>query len=236
MRERDEYAASFRASPRMVLGGGLILLGVAFTLDNLDLVDADRWLRFWPLLLVAFGASKILSGTGASEWVGGSIWMLVGGWLIAYDLGLVPYGIFDLWPLLFVALGITLIARAFGGPRTRETTDIGRVIHAFAFMSGVERRSSSPRFAGGSLTAIMGGCEVDLTRAQGTDGEARLDCFAFWGGIEVRVPANWTVTSRVFPIMGAFEDNVLPADSDEEPHGHLVLTGWAIMGGVEVKS
>jgi hypothetical protein len=141
----------------------------------------------------------------------------------------------DLWPLLFVALGVTLIVRAFGGSRTSGESDLDAVIHGFAFMSGVERRSRSANFRGGSLTAVMGACEVDLSQAKGTAGEARIDCFAFWGGVEIRVPANWTVSSQVLPIMGAFEDNVLPSNT-EEPGGHLVVTGWAIMGGVEVKS
>lgn len=235
MRDRDDGSAAFKASPRVILGGGLILLGVLFTMDNLELVDAEQWLRFWPLLLVAFGASKILSGIGLSDWVGGAIWIAVGGWLIAYDMDLVPYSLVDLWPLIFVALGVTLIARAFGGPRSKDGVDTGAVVHGFAFMSGVERRSSSQEFKGGSLTAIMGGCEVDLTRARVPSGEASLDCFAFWGGIEVRVPPTWTVTSRVFPIMGGFEDNVVPSEGEEQT-GRLVLTGWAIMGGVEVKS
>ena len=30
--------------------------------------------------------------------------------------------------------------------------------------------------------------------------------FAFWGGIEIKVPEDWTVVTRVMPLMGGVED------------------------------
>jgi hypothetical protein len=34
----------------------LIALGVIFLLDNMDLLDLHRALRYWPVLLIALGA------------------------------------------------------------------------------------------------------------------------------------------------------------------------------------
>jgi hypothetical protein len=73
--------------------------------------------------------------------------------------------------------------------------------------------------------------ELDLRKANLT-GTAYLDVVAFWGGIEIKVPAGWTVDGRVVTLMGAFENKV---DSPPVSGGpHLVLRGHAIMGAVIV--
>jgi hypothetical protein len=55
-----------------------------------------------------------------------------------------------------------------------------------------------------------------------------------WGGIEIRVPEDWTVVSKVVPVMAGVEDKTRP------PQGatahRLVLRGLALMGGVEIKN
>jgi len=55
-----------------------------------------------------------------------------------------------------------------------------------------------------------------------------------WGGIEIRVPENWTVSGRVTPILGGYEDKTRP------PQGatthRLVVRGFAIMSGIEIKN
>ena len=78
----------------------------------------------------------------------------------------------------------------------------------------------------------MGGVELDLRKAVITDGTAFLDVVAFWGGIEVKVPAGWTVDGRVVPVAGAFENKVDPLASSDGPR--LVVRGHAIMGAVVV--
>lgn len=50
-------------------GGLLVLLGVLFLLDNLDIFDVDVWNLFWPLLLIVWGVSLLLrvAGSGGKE-------------------------------------------------------------------------------------------------------------------------------------------------------------------------
>jgi hypothetical protein len=58
--------------------------------------------------------------------------------------------------------------------------------------------------------------------------------FAMWGGIEIRVPDDWTVVSRVTPVLGGFDDKTRP--SPGAGAHRLVIRGFAIMGGIEVKN
>jgi hypothetical protein len=45
--------------PRLLMGALVIVLGGLLLLSNLHLVDAETFLRFWPLLLVALGLNMI---------------------------------------------------------------------------------------------------------------------------------------------------------------------------------
>ena len=78
----------------------------------------------------------------------------------------------------------------------------------------------------------MGHCEIDLRPAGITDpNEPVLEVFALWGGIEVRVPADWTVISQVDPILGGFEDKTQPPKEETK---RFIIRGPVIMGGIEV--
>jgi predicted membrane protein len=102
-----------------------------------------------------------------------------------------------------------------------------------AILGGVSRGNNSSAFRGGDLLAIMGGCEIDLRKAA-INGEATIDVFAMWGGIELRVPEDWTVVNRVVPLLGGVDDKTRPPQGTT---GHLlVLRGFAIMGGIEIKN
>ena len=48
-----------------------------------------------------------------------------------------------------------------------------------------------------------------------------------------RIPADWSVEGHVMPLMGGFEDKTRRPLDDRK---RLVITGLAVMGGVEVKN
>ena len=69
----------------------------------------------------------------------------------------------------------------------------------------------------------MGGVTLDLRQAKMTPEGAVLDAFAFWGGIEIKVPESWQVRGEVIPLMGGFEDKTRPKPGAVE--GTLVIPG-----------
>ena len=107
-----------------------------------------------------------------------------------------------------------------------------QTVDVTAVLGGFERRVHTQDFRGGEVTAVMGGCSLDMRGASMT-GEAVLHVFAFWGGVTLKVPPDWTVVLQGTPIMGGFEEKtVAPPDSSKR----LVVRGYAIMGGVEVRN
>jgi hypothetical protein len=229
-----------RRQPRIILTAHLmfglmfILLGVVFTLDQLDLEGAHTYLRYWPVCFIALGAAKLWQVRGGhGNPVSGVIFMVIGAWILLDTLDLMREVRFEFWPLLLIFVGGMIVWQGLRGRRERGPADLNDTINAVAILSGVKRGSNSATFRGGELSAFMGGCEVDLRNAA-INGEAVIDVFAMWGGIVIRVPENWSVDGRVTPIMGGFEDQsgAAPAAS---PH-RLVVRGFVIMGGVEIKN
>jgi hypothetical protein len=112
--------------------------------------------------------------------------------------------------------------------------DSNSTISAFVLLGGLKRTNDSQDFRGGEATAIMGGCEIDLRQASIKEGDAVLDLFAFWGGIEVRIPEDWSVVLEGIPVLGGYEDNSHPPKGDARKR--LIIKGYAVMGGVEIKN
>ena len=115
----------------------------------------------------------------------------------------------------------------------RSSSNDNSTMTVVAVMGGVARGNNSRAFRRADLFAFMGGCEIDLRKAA-INGEAVVDIFCMWGGIEIRVPVDWTVVSQVVPLMGGVDDKTRPPQAATAHR--LTLRGMALMGGVEVKN
>jgi predicted membrane protein len=228
----------FRMSFQLFFGFFIIVLGVLYTLENLGILYAHDILRYWPILIAFFGVSRLVQSqtTGQKAW--GVFWIIVGTFWFLDRLDILYFNIWDLWPLILVAIGFSLIWRpsrprdAFPGGST--VGDSGSLINAFALLGGFKRSNDSQDFRGGDATAIMGGCEIDLRKASIRDGEAVLHLMAVMGGIEIWVPESWVVVMQGVPVLGGFEDKTHPSSSDTNQR--LIVKGYSVMGGVEIKN
>lgn len=229
---------SFRLSARLLVGLFVIALGVVFLLDNLRLIYAEDLLRFfWPAIFLLIGVFKLVGRGSTFHRVLGMVFTFIGLWLLLEELHLLPFyvGLDDLWPLILVAVGLALVFGAFRRNGSGRWQVADPTVHAFALMAGNHVASTSRELRGGSLAAVMGGCELDLRGAEPAAGGAVIDAFAFWGGVEIWVPEGWSVTSKVFPLMGAFEDKT-HSGGGEEAGKNLTIKGFAVMGGIEVNN
>jgi class 3 adenylate cyclase len=90
---------------------------------------------------------------------------------------------------------------------------------------------------GGKTTAVavMGGCDLDLRRAEIEGPEVEITAVAFWGGVKVIVPEGFDVELRGFSFMGG--RSIRLRDVPIVPGSpRIVVRGFAIMGGVDVRS
>lgn len=221
---------------QVVLGLMVVAVGILFTLDNLGVLDAEDYLRYWPAGLVVVGVLKLWHATRDGHgWFGGLLFLVIGSWMLIERIVYITINVRELLPLMLVFFGGYMVWRGFGGQRRERDADGHSSFSALAIMGGVTRRSSSQTFQGADLTAVMGGCEIDLRQASIAAGaDAVVDVFAFWGGIDIKVPEDWTVVTRAMPLLGGVEDRTR---APQTPTGkRLVIRGIVVMGGVSVKN
>jgi predicted membrane protein len=254
----DECTTIRGNAGRLALGLVVIAIGVLFTLDRLGYVDAGDFWEYWPVLLVAIGIGRVLQPRGTHERGFGLVLILFGVWFLLSNLDVIHYTFGDVWPVLLVVLGIMMVWRAITGPffetprrRLREavaaadgsaavagiatsSAETSGTVNSFALLGGVKRKVVSQDFRGGALTAILGGCELDLRHASISSGQAVIDTFALWGGIEIKVPQEWSVVVQGTPVLGAFDDKTVRVGGDGSKV--LVIKGIALMGGVDIKN
>ena len=221
----------FRNSSHLWFGIIAIIAGVLFTLDNLDVLDARMFFRLWPTLFILAGLNLLFNSQRRR--FTGSVFLILGLLLLLDNLDYIDFDASDLLPLLLVLLGVRVTQRH----RSRDEpvpSDADSTITAAGVLSGVERTCSSQDFKGGQLTAFMGGCEIDLREASIASGPAVIDIFVMWGGVELKVPEDWRVTTETQPILGGVVDRTRAPKGGSEKS--LILKGSAIMGGVEVRN
>jgi predicted membrane protein len=235
------------AAPQLIFGAFIIIVGSLFLLDNLRIIDAGNFSDYWPSFFVIIGLIRLAQAeSNAGRFIGFFI-ALIGLLWILQNLDLITFSLVDYWPVALVAAGIALIwktlgraARAPSGaapdgtPGTGPSAYVGTdVVNGVAVLGAFRRAINSQDFRGGTLTAFMGGCEIDLREASISSGEVVIDTMAVWGGIEIKVPQDWLVEMRGMPILGGMEDKTKPARDSSK---RLVVKGMAIMGGVEIRN
>jgi class 3 adenylate cyclase len=86
-----------------------------------------------------------------------------------------------------------------------------------------------------NAVAVMGGCDMDLRKAEIEGPEIEITAFAFWGGIDIIVPEGFDVELRGFSFMGGRDLRL--RDVPIVPGSpRIVVKAFAVMGGIDVKS
>ena len=229
---------SSRTGAQFFFGLLITCIGVVLLLDRLDYIDAYDYFQYWPLLIVLFGAVKFIRSRRAAGFIMGLLIMLVGGLLAVNNLTYYHIHFWQWWPVVIILLGASLLfntrSKWQAAPAPGMGPEADSTVSLFYIMSGGERTITSQDFLGGEITTIMGGCKLDLRQASIKSSEAVLDLFAFWGGIEILVPRDWHVIMNGHPILGGMENKTFPPA--EATQKHLVIRGYAIMGGADVKN
>jgi hypothetical protein len=213
-----------------------VALGTLLFLDNVEVFEARRLLRYLPgTVVLGVGLAHFLECRRLT--IGVALWFLVGGWLLLDAAGLARFDFWEVfWPLALIGVGISLVRRsARGGGAVVEGGSGETNVRDMALMGGVNRRTNSTALRSVDAVAVMGGVEVDLRQALAAGEEIEVDAFAFWGGVEILVPPTWEVVNKVVAVLGGAEDKSRTSElATGVPRTRVVVRGFAVMGAVEI--
>jgi hypothetical protein len=219
----------------LIIGALIALYGLGLLADNLGLGDIRYYMRHsWPAVLVIVGIALLLRRDHTRSHFGfwGTVCIFGGLWAYAAQRDWIHVNFWAVFgPTLLVLLGASFVYRALYHPRPDGSSDA--YIHSFAVMSGNELKPTSTPFQGADLGSVMGGIVLDLTGTQMEGDTATVDVFTVMGGIEIFVPRDWNVTTKVVSFMGACVDKRRPATMPATKT--LIVRGFALLGGIDIK-
>lgn len=212
----------------------IILVGLFFLFGVLGEEGVGEiFSTYWPLFLILIGLWTLIAHDFRNFF--GLLLAAVGCIFLLINLDVLGHRIwYYLWPVLIILFGLWVIFRP--GFRTREKIPgiKGHDLDVSGVFSGMKRVIESKEFRGGKATAVFGGLELDFTEAGLAENEATVEMTAVFGGIEIRVPAEWKVIVDSHPLFGALEDKRKTVPQAEDAP-KLYLKGTIIFGGIEIK-
>jgi predicted membrane protein len=233
--ECNELGAAERLVPALVLIG----IGLVFLLKNLQLVYFREVFAYWPVILIAFGIVKLVDSAYQGGRVLGGFLMVVGGLLLARNLGFLDIPMRDLWPLFLIGAGLLMLFQRTipGLANSIKQDSSANTLNETAVFSGGKRNITTSDFQGASINAVFGGFELDFRRAGMAAESAVIEINAVFGGCEILIPRSWAVEMKGAGIFGAFSDETThPDPAQERDIRRLVVQGSAVFGGVVLKN
>lgn len=223
-----------------LIGLIFVVVGTVVALGNFDLIPwrLRHYLFQWENILILIGGFLLVTDQNKKA---GTVLLILGLVLVIDDWVRIDISLWDLWPLVFVFAGIHLIRRTSGktrdgrSPNTADVDDKDKVEDVAVF-SGGDRVITSKNFKGGSLTAVFGGSNIDLTMSDIQESSAEIDIFYMFGGSKIRVPKDWQVDMRVTNIFGGMSDKRIVSDTIGESQKRLIIKGLVVFGGAEISN
>jgi len=205
-------------------GSGIILIivGTFFTLKEAlgNIIDFDR--IGWPALIIAIGLYLILKPKSNFSHRDGGCGRRNKRWKKRFGE-----------PDTFQAYSGAETVEA--SPLDEKKTNSNDYLDSVNVFGGSHQSIYSKNFKGGEITAVFGGCDLNLTQAD-FEGEIIIDVTAIFGGCKIIIPPGWIVKPEVTAIFGGLDDKRSVQPIVEGQHKILIIRGIAMFGGVDIRN
>lgn len=225
-----------KVKSRIVVGIILVIIGIIFLLKNYDIYLFPTDFITWEYFFILFGLLLFILSDNKTA---GIVFLAIG------LFNLVP----DLWPLIFVVIGLYIILKKKGSrplnhfkhfksdPNFGIPEDGKNYLEDVNVFGGGSKVINTDNFKGGSAVSIFGGSEINLMGSKLAEGENSLEITAIFGGSTLIAPSEWKIELDVLSIFGGFSDKRRKDPNivfDE--NRVLVIKGLVLFGGGEIKN
>ena len=216
----------------MIWGSCLIIIGVIFFLNALDITDINIFFSGWWTLFIII---PCFIGLFTEDYFGNMIGFLIGMALLASCQGWISFGLIAklIFPVTLIMIGINILLRGKIHNKVNEkikqlnTIDGKSVV---AIFGGQDLRITE-KYLGGDVEAIFGSIDLDISEAK-LETETPIKINAIFGGVTIKTPKDVKVIVKSVPIFGGVESKV---HSNETSKKTIYIEAVAIFGGVEIK-
>jgi len=109
-----------RAVRRVVAGAALILLGVGSLLKGQGLISQDQLWLLLPGVVALSGVARLVAGRGVADVVRALVRLAIAAYLVVVIEHIGGWTLAATWPVLLIAAGAGMVARAAVGARLHE--------------------------------------------------------------------------------------------------------------------
>ena len=141
--------------------GGIILvvLGLIFLMENLRIIPDFDFMYYafkWQSILIIIGVVMLTSGRRH-----GLIFLVIGGIFLIPDIFYRWHFYWhDWWPLVLVAIGVSILLRGRQNPSSAGTSD-ENYIDDMSVFGGTKKMITASALRGGKITSVFGGSELN---------------------------------------------------------------------------
>ncbi|MBQ8623898.1 MAG: hypothetical protein IJ424_05965 [Oscillospiraceae bacterium] len=216
----------------------LVVLGVIFGLNALDITDIDIFFDGWWTLFIIVPC--VIGLINEKEKTGNLIGLLIGVVLLLACQDILRFDLVGklIFPVILVVIGISLVIKyLFGGKIKSEIKQIneknsGAKEEFYSTFTGQDLKFNGQEFKGTSLSAVFGSIKCDLTGAIINE-DVVINASAVFGGIDIIVPSEYNVKIQSNSIFGGVSNKRGGNEVAGAPT--VYVNGSGIFGGVDIR-
>lgn len=246
--------------PRAIIGLGLIVFALMMLFDNMGLHFIGKIFSNWPVGMMIIGGALLYGPFKMHDKnkVNSNLPYFLIGFGVFFFLGQhhflnLNFGSLIV-PAILLAVGIHVLRPSSKRRKRKEGeksefhaeafnlsgsdfSDDDNSVDVFNILGGSEFSTQSQNLTGGNVICILGGADIDVRDADMEGDVMEINIVAFMGGADIKVPPHWQVSVKVIPFLGGVSNKTTClADKLQVPKKRLIITGLALMGGVEVRN
>ncbi len=219
----------------ILLGSVLILVGIIFGLNALDITDIniffDGWWTFFIIIPCLIGVFNDRDITGDIIGLGiGIVLFLACQGILSFEI---------IWklmvPVILVLLGLVIIFKdALQGKTRKEMSKVEKKdVKTYSATFGSQRLNfDHEEFKGCELSAVFGEIICDLRESK-ISSDVVINVSCIFGGIDILLPKDMKVKVTSTPVFGGINNKYI--NSKKEKVKTIYINATCIFGGVDIK-